>query len=87
MESKEIPYVSMERAEIPYVSMESEEIPYLRMAVEITYVSMNSNKLCFEKFNTSAWRQNKACLRNSIRQHEHKIRHAKEIPYVSMDTK
>ena len=33
MESKEIPYVSMERAEIPYVSMESEEIPYLSMAV------------------------------------------------------
>ena len=33
MESKEIPYVSMERAEIPDVSMESEEIPYVSMEV------------------------------------------------------
>ena len=33
MESKEIPYVSMDSKEIPYVSMESEEIPYVSIEV------------------------------------------------------
>ena len=41
----------------------------------------------FQKFYMSAWTQNKACFRNSIRLHGHKIRHVKEIPYVSMESK
>jgi hypothetical protein len=40
--------------------------------LEIPYLSMDTKE---------------GMLRNSIRQHGHKIRHVKEIPYVSMDTK
>jgi hypothetical protein len=53
--------------------MESKEIPH---------VSMESKKL-----HASAWTATSYVLRNSIRQHGHKIRHAKKNPYVNKDTK
>jgi hypothetical protein len=40
-----------------------------------------------KKLHASAWTATSYVLRNSIRQHGHKIRHVKEMPYVSMDTK
>jgi hypothetical protein len=40
MESKEIPYVSMDSKEITYVSMERKEIPYVSMeSKEIPHIS------------------------------------------------
>jgi hypothetical protein len=60
MESKEIPYVSMESKKF-HVSMESKEIPYVSMErAEIPYVSMESEEIPYLRM----------AVRNYIRQHE-----------------